>query len=859
MKHVYTGIKKSFLTFVLLVITTSVFAQEPFNCQTEAYLFQKNDVFAQNLASGSASLDGIDLDPANINGVGYNNKDGYIWGSLKSPSNTIIRVGNNYEVTTYTIANAPFSYVGDVDPNGIYHLKNGSSSFYMIDLDPDSPNYLTNIGSRTLSQAITNHDWAFNAADGMLYTVEKHSNVLFRIDSSTGNVTALGEIPILSGLDYTYGAVYFDVDGNFYISANQTGTVYIVYGVQNITPGGSMTSNLFAYGPSSSSNDGARCPTAPVPQEDCTNGRDDDGDGLVDCDDPSCSGVAACPTLRSTSSGNDGGLESNNRLSQQISKRNINRIRTNHKFDKALAKRVPTDRMFQQKSFGNITLWDFIPVDILNAEVIESTPEDLKDITNAVDVVSVDYLQNGDNRGTLLALKTEGKVYEHTKHICDRFSGAEILSVSDVEINDAFFIKSVVKHPDGALEFVLSFSVRPTDDDSSFIVESHWNLDKYSEGTFYNFQIWASSIDDLYSIGKEVLGLAAVQKEITEYKNSEAPAIYVKKASYNDGKMNLTIVNSSKPTSVFLEGYMRPTETSESEKITYDIDIPNYLNEVTVETGKLYDFGFRINNSINTTPDDLFISDGTWGVDYSSEPYVNNFEVTQNDISSTEDMYAVERNISFSTDNNQDVSIYRSLTPKFEKVDLSDYSSFAFNAKGTGQLKVTLVKESISSWENQPTATITLSETGKAYTISKDDFTNGSSTEIELNDVKMLFFTALTSADKSSTNNKIEIDGVSFMKGATAGVEDETQNESVVTIVPNPIQRKATFNFESKFTQEVDFEVYDLLSNTVYSQKINANQGKNTINFDRGTLSSGIYFYRIGNKEDEFKGKFIIR
>ena len=39
------------------------------------------------------------------------------------------------------------------------------------------------------------------------------------------------------------------------------------------------------------------CNFAPecAPTEDCTNGVDDDGDSLVDCDDPNCGGHGACP------------------------------------------------------------------------------------------------------------------------------------------------------------------------------------------------------------------------------------------------------------------------------------------------------------------------------------------------------------------------------------------------------------------------------------------------------------------------------------------------------------------------------------------------------------------------------------
>ena len=857
MKNKYLKLKA--IVILLLVVSINLNSQsEPFNCVTEAYLFQSNDVYAQNLASGNAILEGIDIDPSVINGVGYNPKDGYIWGSLKSPSNTIVRIGNNYEVTQYTVANAPYSYVGDVNQDGIYFLKNGSSSFYKIDLDPSSPNYLTNIGTVNLSQAISNHDWAFNAVDDMLYTVEKYTNILYKIDPVSGNVEALGEVPILSGLDYTYGAVYFDVDGNFYISANQTGTVYIVYGVQNVTSSLDMQSNLFAYGPSSSQNDGARCPTAPVPQENCTNGVDDDGDGLIDCDDPSCSGVAACPEMSATSTGNDGGLESNNRLSQQINQRNLNRVKTNYKFEVSSAKRVIKKASYGKKSTTGVTLWDFIPMEVIeNTYVVESSPTDLKDITNAVDVLSVDYITtNNEGLGTIMVLETENSVYEHTKHICDRFTGAELLSVSNMEINDQVFIKSIVKRPDGGIEYVASFSVSESQDKNSFIVESHWNLDKYSQKGFYNFQIWASSIDHLYKLSKEVLDLINVQKEISSYISSEAPPVFIRKANYNNGKIDMEVVSTIGATTISIDGYKRATETSESENLNFTVALENSLNTVSLETDKLYDFGFRLSNEYGMTPDDLFLSDGTWGIDYSSESFVSDFSITQNATNFGEEAYQVERNMAASFLTNQDVSIYRSLTPKFEKVDLSDYNVMSFVAKGTGKLKITLIKESISSWDNQPYIIIDLKEDEKEYALLLSDFNNMLDNE-SLTDVKMLFFTMLS--ESSIAESKfIEMNSLHFLKGATASVVDNESN-NIIKIVPNPVVESSQLKFHTQELGKYSFEVYTIFGKQVHKEVFESNLGANTLIFNRNDLAAGIYFFKIYSGKKEWKGKLLLR
>jgi len=279
-------------------MTVALQAQDiPFDCDYNAYLFQYNDVYAIDLASGNSYIVASDVTEGNINATGYNPTDGYIWGSLTSPSKTLVRIGKNFTTTTFYVDELPSGnrYIGDVSMDGVYYLKSGGTTYYKIDVHPESANYGEHIATENLSQGISIHDWAFNAVDGNLYTVEKNSNVLYRIDPTNGNIQSLGEVPILSGLNYTYGAVYFDVSGRFYVSANQTGTIYVIQNVQDLDGQNTMDSNLFAFGPSSASNDGARCPTAPVPQEICDNGIDDDGDGLVDCEDPSLLGLL--PTL----------------------------------------------------------------------------------------------------------------------------------------------------------------------------------------------------------------------------------------------------------------------------------------------------------------------------------------------------------------------------------------------------------------------------------------------------------------------------------------------------------------------------------------------------------------------------------
>ena len=70
-------VKQIMVVVALSFFGTNSTAQDvPFNCDFNAYLFQYNDVYAIVLASGIAIIVARDITTGNINGAGYNSKDG---------------------------------------------------------------------------------------------------------------------------------------------------------------------------------------------------------------------------------------------------------------------------------------------------------------------------------------------------------------------------------------------------------------------------------------------------------------------------------------------------------------------------------------------------------------------------------------------------------------------------------------------------------------------------------------------------------------------------------------------------------------------------------------------------------------
>ena len=236
-------------------------------CPTDAYLFQTNpsDPYSLNLATGNNVQQATDIGNRHINAIGFNMKDSYIYGSNNTDSDgTISKVDiNSFNVTTLgPIIGLPTGtnfIAGDVSLDGKLHFIKGRN-LYIIDTNPSSPTYLQ-FDSVNLNSGVGITDLAFNPIDGQIYTVVNKNKTLYRIDPDTGKVENLGSTGITG--NSTFGAQFYDKSGFFYISRNQDGKIFRLdtRNPASIDP----KATLFADGPISGTNDGARCANAPIP------------------------------------------------------------------------------------------------------------------------------------------------------------------------------------------------------------------------------------------------------------------------------------------------------------------------------------------------------------------------------------------------------------------------------------------------------------------------------------------------------------------------------------------------------------------------------------------------------------------
>lgn len=220
-------------------------------------------LYGVNLVTGNVDLLSSNLGTNNrINGFGFSNHDRYLYG-WGYQDKTIVRIGDDYQIEPLPLTNKPGAdfFVGDIAlaENAYYLYKKGSRyGLYRVSLDQDDDDYLDVqrvIDGAALSLLI--YDLAFHPFDGFAYSVDKYGD-LYRIDVASGNASKVSNV----GQRGTFGAVYFDVNGTFYISRNQDGNIFRI-AVDDVKP----QAELFAYGPSSGNNDGARCAMAPIVDE----------------------------------------------------------------------------------------------------------------------------------------------------------------------------------------------------------------------------------------------------------------------------------------------------------------------------------------------------------------------------------------------------------------------------------------------------------------------------------------------------------------------------------------------------------------------------------------------------------------
>lgn len=234
--------------------------------------------FDIDIVTGASTPRG-NLHPANnVNAIGYNALDDYIYG-YDQTSNHIVRVDadqNLMQLAPSPVGLPSNGYnVGTFDLGGhLFLMVNGTARFYTVDLAPSSPTFLKlvdptngfaeqtgNYGT-ALSVSLNISDWAYSPVDRLLYGIRSVGDTaqVMQVDPATGAVTGLTTtMPPLSPTGRSWGAMAIDASGALYAIYNGDGGVF-----RFVISEGSAVGVRISTTFSASFNDAAMCPRALV-------------------------------------------------------------------------------------------------------------------------------------------------------------------------------------------------------------------------------------------------------------------------------------------------------------------------------------------------------------------------------------------------------------------------------------------------------------------------------------------------------------------------------------------------------------------------------------------------------------------
>lgn len=582
--------------------------------------------------------------------------------------------------------------------------------------------------------------------------------------------------------------------------------------------------------------------------------------------DATTSELIILPTTTTTttvSSGNDGGLESNGDLATLIAKRNFNRIKTNSYADKKALQKKYSPKSSTSKTAGSS--YDFsnlIPsTGLLGTETtFVSSPTDLIGITNAQQVYSVDYYQGENRVAAVLATKTSGSIYGHSKAICDRLNDSSLEDITTINLNGYEIILVKIKRANGLIEYALNFSVQRLGSDN--MLHSYWNIDQYPSGDYLNFQVWGSSTAQVCNIANAI---ASKFKQIgtlsTTVVDNRIPTVFVKKGNYKNGKLHLTLINKARAFSLTFQGNKKVTELTASDHVAQNISLNGaYEQNLQLDLGGLFDIGLSIMGDKSKQLDALYLADGPWGLDYSpTETKIASFnidniansEITNND-------YAIERNTTVTGEVFGTLNVFRNILPGELAFDAGSYSTVGFAIQNSLPVEVVLVTENTTDWNNRLRFQIPANASAAELNILFENFTNPLGQKYNKEKIKGLVF-SVQGNYQAFQPFEVSVSKVAFKTSSTLSAPNfEKAIATKMYNYPNPCTAATTLVLP-KTTETANVKIIDLTGRVVNDKNYTAIDSNNEIAIGLENTSKGIYLLMVTTKENEtFQTKLIV-
>ena len=193
------------------------------------------------------------------------------------------------------------------------------------------------------------------------------------------------------------------------------------------------------------------------------------------------------------------------------------------------------------------------------------------------------------------------------------------------------------------------------------------------------------------------------------------------------------------------------------------------------------------------------------------------------------------------------ISIYKTMMGGGIEQNVAAYNSLLFNANtvGAGSVKVTLIKKSITNWNDQYSYTANIGDS-KDFAIALNSFKSSKfNAAINANDITAVNFSFVTGRN-AVTNMTVNLGKVRFSTATANTPASETLN--VLAVYPNPTMGRFTTTFSSDVAQPLVLKVTEVATGkSVKTMFINATKGANkaAVTLDNITSSNGLYIVTL--------------
>jgi len=535
-------------------------------------------------------------------------------------------------------------------------------------------------------------------------------------------------------------------------------------------------------------------------------------------------------TTGTSGGGSGGGLESES-LGGIVNKIAFNKLKAGTpEFNPATAPLFAT-MLSASRSYAE-SLSGFMPASLEGGyTAIVSTP-DITSYTNAKEVVGIDYTKAGKTYATALGIKTFGRAYNHTKSICDRFRGAQIISLDSMKLGEYSFIRFILRQPNGSIEYAFSFVAGVKTGRAGFSLQTNWLLsDLQREDTMYNFQVWSTIPTDAVKLLYTVINNLKASRTVQQINMWQMPKAIITQGVRKKDKLLLYITNLSNTTNASVRFDERKSETS----TVTDLSIPFTLNQtkgnvvaIDIKDGYEYEGGLQLNGE---TQDLVYLTDGGWGIDKDNAyTTINKYEVINNPSRIyKDDEYPLYRTSIIKATTKDYITAFKTVQASAAPKDLSAYKTLQFYAVGNVAVEIKITKKGITAWADQYKKTIQLDPAGRIYKISLEDFYSDKYKDpIKADDVVTISFGYLGGREVKDVN--MTFGDISFTKESL--VSDRSLQSKDINIYPNPSDGRFNCSFTTDEDGEFVLQVADNVGRTLYTKTINAVRGVNTVSVE---------------------------